>query len=216
MKNSSRTSSVLLLASALCLPWLVAGCNDKAYGEVGGSVSGLPDRPDGSVVNPVVLQNNGEDDITVKSNGGFEFPTLLAGGDSYDVTVKTQPIGVFCHVESGSGKLNHWADSIEDVKVVCEPLSSAGGVVSGLPDDASVQLKLTYTNEENVSGSQLLTLSDNGWFSFSGVLRPAGETITVTIESASNAICTFDGESTFESTTVEGAMQTFAVTCQSN
>ena len=48
------------------------------------TVSGL----DGS---GLVLQNNGGDDLSVTANGSVQFPTSVATGTSYSVTVKTQP-----------------------------------------------------------------------------------------------------------------------------
>lgn len=64
---------------------------------VGGTVAGLA-----SGVN-VVLQNNARDDLAVGTNGGFTFPTALAGGSAYAVTVKTQPAGQSCAVRNGAG-----------------------------------------------------------------------------------------------------------------
>ena len=39
----------------------------------------------------VVLRNNGGDNLVLNANGGFAFNTTLASGDSYAVTVQTQP-----------------------------------------------------------------------------------------------------------------------------
>jgi trimeric autotransporter adhesin len=195
---------------------MLSACNDKAYGEVGGTVSGMPERPQDSAANTMVLENNGGDAITVSGNGKFVFPTLLAGTDDYNVTVKTQPVGVTCHVESGKGSLNHWADSVDDIGVVCEPLATAGGVVSGLTADSNVKLFLQYDNSESIQGAQTLLLNDNGWFSFSGLVLTAGMEFTVTIESAENTSCTLDGETSFASKAVDGVLQTFAVVCTHN
>src|SRR5690606_41824532 len=39
----------------------------------------------------LVLRNNAGDDLTVTEDGSFTFPTRLAPGAAYDVTVKAQP-----------------------------------------------------------------------------------------------------------------------------
>ena len=62
---------------------------------IGGTVSGLSGT--------VVLNDNGGDNLTVTANGSFAFPTQLASGAAYAVTVKTQPSGQTCTVSSGTG-----------------------------------------------------------------------------------------------------------------
>lgn len=77
---------------------------------IGGAVSGL-------VGSGLVLQNNGADDLTFTNSGAFSFATRLAAGAAYAVTVKTQPSGSNCIVQSGgTGTAN--AD-VTDVAVVC-------------------------------------------------------------------------------------------------
>jgi hypothetical protein len=51
----------------------------------------------------VVLQDNGGDDLSVSSNGSFTFPTTVAGGAAYNVTVKTNPSGQSCTVSGAAG-----------------------------------------------------------------------------------------------------------------
>ena len=62
---------------------------------IGGSVSGLSGT--------VVLQNSGGDDKSISTNGAFTFPTSLNSGDSYSITVFSQPASQICTVSSGSG-----------------------------------------------------------------------------------------------------------------
>jgi len=76
---------------------------------VGGTVSGL--------MGSVVLQNNGADNLSISANGPFTFPTRLAVGTAYDVTVLTQPMGQTCGVVSGSGA--YGASSPTNVMVTC-------------------------------------------------------------------------------------------------
>lgn len=66
----------------------------------------------------VVLQDNGGDNLTLTANGSFTFPTALASGASYKVTVKTQPTGPpqVCTVTNGSGTAN---GDVTNVQVAC-------------------------------------------------------------------------------------------------
>ena len=82
---------------------------------VGGSVSGL--------AGTVVLQNNGGDDLSVASNGGFTFGTALAGGAAYAVTVKTQPAGQACSVRNGTGTVA--SANVGSVEVACATAAAA-------------------------------------------------------------------------------------------
>ena len=82
---------------------------------VGGSVSGL--------AGSVVLQNNGGDDLSVASNGGFTFATAVAGGNAYAVTVKTQPAGQACSVRNGTG--TGVSANVGSVEVACATAAAA-------------------------------------------------------------------------------------------
>ena len=108
-----------------------------------GTVSGLSGT--------VVLQDNGGDDLSVSSNGGFTFATQLATGAAYNVTVKTNPSRpdlqrVGRHRHGRLGERHH-------VAVTCTTNTySVGGTVSGLSgtvvlqdnggDDLSVSARL--------------------------------------------------------------------------
>ncbi len=78
---------------------------------VGGTVVGL-----GSV-SPVVLLNNGGDDLSVSANGIFRFAKPLASGTTYTVTVGTQPAMQDCVVARASGTVD--AVDITSVEVNC-------------------------------------------------------------------------------------------------
>lgn len=92
-------------------------CSVNHY-TVGGTMSGL----NGSVV----LQNNGADNYTVSANGPFNFPTTVAYGNPYDVSILTQPVRQLCSVNSGAGTA---AGNIGNVGVNC--LSQLGGSIQG-------------------------------------------------------------------------------------
>jgi endonuclease/exonuclease/phosphatase family metal-dependent hydrolase len=76
---------------------------------VGGTISGLSGT--------VELQNNGGDNLSENSNGGFTFSTALDDGSDYNVTVYAQPSGQTCTVTSGSGNLS--GADVTDVSVDC-------------------------------------------------------------------------------------------------
>ena len=117
---------------------------------VGGTVSGL--------TGTLVLQDNGGDNLTVTANGSFAFPTQLASGAAYAVTVKTQPSGQTCTVSSGTGTVG--SANITNVAVTCTtnpPVTySVGGTVSGLTG--------TLVLQDN--GGDNLTVTASGSFAF--------------------------------------------------
>ncbi|MBV8665467.1 MAG: hypothetical protein JO269_03195 [Burkholderiaceae bacterium] len=85
---------------------------------VGGTVTGLN-------AGGVVLQDNfnSADTVTVSANGGagvnFTFPLKHALGDSYNVTVLTQPSSQVCTVTQGQGGITAWSN-ITGVSVTCQ------------------------------------------------------------------------------------------------
>ncbi len=82
---------------------------------VGGTVSGL--------AGSVVLQNNGGNNLTLASNGIFNFSSTIAYGNAYLVTVLTQPAGQSCTVTGGSGTV---AANVSGVTVVCSNNAVSG------------------------------------------------------------------------------------------
>jgi hypothetical protein len=119
----------------------------------------------------VILLDNSTDALTVSTNGSFTFATALKSGDSYAVTVGTQPTGENCQVTSGgSGVVS--AD-VTIVVVTCVAVThTIGGTVSGLNSDASVVLLDNGTNA--------LTVSANGPFTFATPLA-VGASYAVTV-----------------------------------
>jgi len=67
----------------------------------------------------LTLQNNGGDALYVEGNGSVSFPTPVAFGKSYEVTIASQPSGQFCSVSNGSGTIGD-AD-VTNVQVTCNP-----------------------------------------------------------------------------------------------
>ena len=117
----------------------------SAY-SVGGTVSGL--------TGTVVLQDNVGDNLSVTANGSFTFPTHLAGGAAYSVTVKTQPARQACAVSGGSGTVG--TAKVTSVAVTCTA-SSAGSSrlqVQYLGTDASGVRDYQVTSPDNGPGPQ--------------------------------------------------------------
>ncbi len=131
---------------------------------VGGTVSGL--------AGTVVLQDNGGNNLIVSSNGTFTFPTTLAAGQTYNVTVATNPSGQQCTVSNGSGTIG--AANVTNVAVTCTttstPTYTVGGTISGLSGTAVLQ----------DNGGDNLSVSSNGTFTFPTALL-AGQTYSATV-----------------------------------
>jgi hypothetical protein len=92
---------------------------------VGGTVIGL--------AGTLVLRNNGADTQTVTSNGSFSFPTPVASGGAYAVTVLTQPTNPSqtCAVSNDTGTVS--STNVTSVMVTCTTNAyTVGGSVSGL------------------------------------------------------------------------------------
>ena len=113
----------------------------SAY-SVGGTVLGL--------TGPVVLQDNGGDNLSVAANGSFTFPTKLVSGSAYSVTVLTQPSGRACAISNGSGTVG--SGNVTSVVVTC---AASSGTVSGL------QVQYLSTDASGVQNYQV-TSPDNG------------------------------------------------------
>jgi large repetitive protein len=132
---------------------------------VGGIVSGL--------AGTVVVQNRAGDDITVSANGSFAFPTTVASGAAYDVTVLSQPDAPSqtCTVTSGGSGTVTDAD-ITSVRVQCTTNElTIGGSVSGLAGSG-----LVLQN----NGGDNLAVSANGSFELATPIA-SGSTYAVTV-----------------------------------
>jgi len=145
---------------------------------VGGNVSGLT----GSGL--VLSLNAGAQTVPVAANGAFTFPTALANGSAYAVTVGTQPSSQVCSVTNGSGTIS--GANVTNVAVACAaaPTFTVGGNVSGLGGSGLV-LSLN-------SGAQTLPVAANGAFAFPTALAN-GATYAVTVGSQPSTptqICT--------------------------
>ena len=78
----------------------------------------------------LVLRDNGGDDLPVAADGEIAFPTKIASGATYSVTVFTQPTSPAqtCAVTNGSGTMG--STDVTNVAVSCA-LNDFTGFVSG-------------------------------------------------------------------------------------
>jgi hypothetical protein len=142
---------------------------------VGGTVSGLSGGA-------LTLVNDGSDDVTLTGNGVFTFPTHLAKGAPYLVTVFLAPEGKSCRVTNAFGHVA--TANVTDVAVTCSAgdggdggadagaaLYSVGGRVTGL-EGASVVV---------LNGSDNVTVNGDGSFTFP-VQLPNGAPYAVTTD----------------------------------
>jgi hypothetical protein len=107
-------------------------CSTDTY-TVGGSVSGLT----GSGF--VLSLNSGAQTLAIGADGGFTFPTAIASGSAYTVSVQTQPSAPAqtCSVSNGTGTIAN--SNVTNVAVQCAlqqrvvSLSSTFGTISTSP-----------------------------------------------------------------------------------
>jgi len=128
-------------------------CTPNQY-RIGGSVTGL------QAGDAVVLQDNSSNSTRVTSDGAFTFPSSLASGASYQVSVLTPPSGQNCSVAQGSGIVG--AADVGTVAVTCAgDGANLGGTVSGLLAGTSVALQNNGTDSLSAT---------NGPFTFNAVV----------------------------------------------
>jgi hypothetical protein len=146
---------------------------------IGGTVTGLTGAGTLTLIN-----NDNLDTVSISADGSFTFPTLVAAGAFYDVTVQTQPSGRLCNVANGSG--GPVSDNVNTITVTCVTTGyTIGGTVSGLESGKSVELKNSANNEtititKNIPYVFPTALADGTPYTVSVVTQPSGQTCTPT------------------------------------
>ncbi len=160
---------------------------------ISGNISGLAGR--------LVLQNNGGETLASLGDGSFFFPTAVAYGAPYAVTVNTQPQGQTCSVSNGSGTVGSVA--IRNVAVVCATNTyQVAGSVSGLVGSLTLQL----------NGGSSRTLSSNGAFNFPvNLAQGSAYAVTVQTQPAGQTCSVSNGTGT-----VNGPVSNVQVACSAN
>jgi N-acetylneuraminic acid mutarotase len=167
---------------------------------IGGTVSGLF-----GAKSQVTLEVNGGGATTVRANGTFTFAKKIQGGNTYQVTISTEPTEPpqNCTVSNASGMV---VGDVTSVTVVCSSPSSytVGGTVTGL---ASGTDGVVLEN----NGGDALVLNADGNFAF-GTQVTASESFDVVVKVNPNhpiQNCT----GTNGSGTVSATVNTVTVNC---
>jgi hypothetical protein len=203
-------SVVRAFAVATLTAVVLSGCSGSsdsaAQGpfSVGGTVTGLSGTG--------LVLNDGTEDLSVAASGTFTFPTKLAVGTAYAVTVKTQPSSPpqDCTVSSGSGTIG--TANVTDVSVTCATRRYAvGGTVAGL---AGTGLKLRNNGGDEIDVAAGATtfafptrIQSGGAYAVTVVSQPAGPSQSCTVANASGTV----GAADVTNVAVTCATSTFTV-----
>ena len=171
---------------------VVVTCAGSGF-SVGGATSGLTGSG-------LVLAISTGETLSISADGAFTFPTLLADGAPFSVTVQTQPSGQTCVVSAGTGTVS--GGNITSVAVDCiTPTFTIGGTVSGLTESGLV---LT------LNGLDILLISTDGAFTFTTMLIDGASYLVSVSSQPSGQICTVEAGTG----TISGASITdVSVTC---
>ena len=168
----------------------------EAVYTVGGTVNGLSGT--------LILENNGGDSLTITADGTFTFSSTEHSGDSYAVTVQTQPSTQMCTVSNGSGTISN--ANISNVTVTCSTNAyTVGGSTSGLSSGESVVLQN--------NGGNNLTVTANGSYTFTtSVAQGATYSVSVLTQPSTQTCTVTNGSGTMGSSNVTNV----TVTCATN
>ncbi|MBW4049172.1 MAG: lactonase family protein [Proteobacteria bacterium] len=152
---------------------------------IGGTVSGLST---GSVT---LLVNSADPKTVSATNTSFQFPTELATGQAYTVTVQTQPAGQTCTVSNGTGLAS--SSSFNAVQVNCATraeyayVANHGGGTGGQSISA-------YSVDASASGT-LTAVSISpfaaGTYPTSVAVDPTGQFLYVANDDPSNTVSAY-------------------------
>ena len=146
-------------------------CSTSTF-TVGGTVTGLTGTG-------LVLQNNAGDNVTVTMAGAFTFPTQIASGAAYAVTVQTQPNTPMqtCTVSNGMGMVGSAA--VTNVAVACSTSTfMVGGKISGLANGKTVVLQNNGLVKSTLFWRSAVTPSPDAARSYWPVVSPASDDVT--------------------------------------
>jgi uncharacterized delta-60 repeat protein len=174
-------------------------CMQTAF-TLGGTLTGLPATQTVTLSNPGMT---GPVSLPLSMDGPFMFPGTFPP-EVYDVTVTSQPKSAFCTVAGGSAP---FTGDVSNVAVSCAPSFTIGGMLSGLPNGATIVLA--------DNGGDDLPVTANGPFTFPSsqigyavtvAMQPGGAHCSVTnatgtaTANVSNVAVTCLGSGTFDTT----------------
>lgn len=148
-----------------------------------------------------LLLNNGTNITNVNTGAAdtsFTFGKTLAANAAYNVSLYTQPSGVYCKLENAVGTVNAQADDVKNVAIRCElgfigfSNYNVGVTVSGL----AVGNTVSFLN----NGDDVLSVKENGLSVFARTYAeqevPALGTFNVTVSTQpSGQTCTLTNSS---------------------
>jgi hypothetical protein len=146
--------------------WINIWC-DSTF-TIGGTVTGLT-----AMGESIEITNNfGFDNLTIDSDGSFEFSLPIYNWSWYEVTIVTPPSTGVCVINNGTGYVT--SANVTDIEIICSSvLYTIGGTISGLTGSLTINMNDTATQ---VISSPALT------YSFSPGL-PGGANYFIFIES---------------------------------
>ena len=148
-------------------------CTDQPF-SVGGAIAGLTTAG-------LVLANGIETFSFAANASAFTIPTKVAYASHYAVTVETQPVGLACTVNSGSGTMP--AANISNVAVVCAARNyQLEGSISGLTASGLVLAdgSDTLTVAAHASGFTMpISVAYGAQYALTIRTQPVGLTCTV-------------------------------------
>jgi hypothetical protein len=119
----------------------------------------------------LVLQNSGGADMTLTTNDNFQLETQAFEGDSYHISIGSQPSEGVCVLYGGTGPEK---ETIPELSIRCGDPQTIGGTVTGLNGTL-----VLYTN-----GIGNLTLDQNGAYTLPPM--PVGARYNVLVETQPN------------------------------
>ncbi|MEM7181318.1 MAG: FN3 associated domain-containing protein, partial [Spirochaetota bacterium] len=166
---------------------IVVSCSTNNY-LISGTISGLAGSG-------LVLQNNSGDNLTVSANGSFAFPTSVTSGQTFSVSVATQPMtpAQTCDVFGGSGTVG--AANVTSITINCATNKYVvSGSIAGLA--SSVQLQNNGGDTINVSSNGTFafptTLDDLSAYNVTVSSSPTNPWQTCSVSNASGSIASAD------------------------
>jgi len=145
---------------------------------IGGTVSGLDPISSG-----VVLQNNGGDNLTINADGDYTFATGVDDGQTYAVTVLTNPTlpTQTCSPVNATGTVSA---NVTDVDITCATNTfTVGGDVNTFPAGETVVLRINGNPADDIS-------VDDTFATYTFPALADGTAFTVSIFSATGAAST--------------------------
>ncbi len=142
-----------------------SGSVESVTYSIGGTVTGLQ----GSVT----LQNNNTGVLTLGSSGNFSFSSKLSNGDSYSVSVQTQPSGQVCTLSNADGVIAN--ANVSNVMLSCVDavtLSGSYQIAPLMQVDSDVNDPFAVANVNNGSFAEAQQLPNfstvHGFSTFAG------------------------------------------------